>query len=295
MPILGFGTFLSQKGEIGEAIKIAIASGYRHIDCAPVYGNEKEIGVALQELFKQNVVTRGDLFITSKLPPGKLHPEDVEATLKETLLDLQLEYLDLYLVHLPIPVESVDGKTCARRLKGFGLQDTWRKMESCYSRGLTKAIGVSNYSIQTLNDCLNYAVVPPVVNQIERHPFLPQLELLNFCKLNNVYLTAYGALGAKGFSNRAKLPDKEVDLLDHNIIKQVATRHGKSPAQVLIRWSVDSNVIVIPKSVNETRIKENFNVADFKLTQDDMNEISTLGSAAFRFFSHPFDLPYSAF
>jgi len=241
------------------------------------------------------VIKREDLFITSKLPPGKLHPDDVENTLRTTLADLQLDYLDLYLVHLPVAVESVDGKTVARRLKGVGLQDTWRKMEKCFTSGLTKSIGVSNYNIQALNDCLNYAEIPPSVNQVERHPFLPQTDLVDFCRLNNVHLTAYGALGAKGFSNRASLPDNQVDLLDNKIIHQVAERHGKSPAQVLIRWSLDCNVIVIPKSVNANRIKENFNVFDFKLTESDLKEISTLGSLSFRYFSHPFDLSYSAF
>lgn len=284
MPIVGFGTFLSAKGEIGDAVKTAIEVGYRHIDCAYVYNNEKEIGDALQNLFQRKVVTREELFITSKLSAAMMHPDEVEKAIKETIDNLQVGYLDLYLVHLPIPIETVDGKIRGRRLQGFGLQDVWRKMEQCLESGLTRSIGVSNYNVQTLNDLLNYARIPPVVNQVERHPYLPQDELVKFCMDNGVYVTGYGSLGSRGLESRAKRPDLP-ELIDSDLIKAIASAHGKTPAQVLLRWSVDTNVICIPKSVNSVRIKENFDIFDFKLTEKDLADLAPLGSAGLRMFT----------
>jgi alcohol dehydrogenase (NADP+) len=284
MPIIGFGTFLSAKGEIGDAIKAAIECGYRHIDCAYVYNNEKEIGDALQELFQKKVVTREELFITSKLSASMMHPDEVQKGIKETLANLQVGYLDLYLVHIPVPIESVDGKTRPRKLNGYGLQDVWRKMEQCVDNGQTKSIGVSNYNVQTMLDVINYAKIQPVVNQVERHPYLPQNELLKFCMDNNVYLTGYGSLGSRGLESRAKKPDV-VDLIESDVVKAIASAHGKTPAQVLLRWSVDTNVICIPKSVNPTRIKENFNIFDFKLTEKDLESLASLGHVGLRMFT----------
>jgi len=293
IPIVGFGTFLCAKGEIGEAIKVAINTGYRHIDCAYVYGNEKEIGDALQELFKQNVVKREDLFITSKLSPSSMHSNDaIENALGETLSNLQVGYLDLYLVHLPIAVEKIDGVAHPKRLKGFGLQDVWRKMEDLQTKGLTKSIGVSNYNVQTLNDLLNYAKISPVVNQVERHPYFPQNELLDFCTQNKVFLTAYCSLGSRGFEQRTK-DANVVDLVDNPVIKGIASQYGKTTAQVLLRWSVDTNVMCIPKSSNHSRIKENFDIFDFKLNEKDLQSINELGKVGLRMFASPFEISHA--
>jgi len=281
MPIIGYGTFLSSKGEIGPALKSAIKAGYRHIDCAYVYNNEKEIGDSLQDLFKEGSIKREDLFLTSKLPAGSMHPDDIEKAFKESLVNLQVPYLDLYLVHLPVPIESVDGKSRPRRLNGFGLQDVWRKMEHLVNIGLTKSIGVSNYNCQTLNDLLNYALIPPVVNQVERHPYLPQEKLLKYCMDNQVYLTAYGSLGSRGLESRAKLPEL-VELVDSSVILNIAKAHKKTAAQVLLRWSVDTNVICIPKSVNDLRIKENIDIFDFKLSKEELESIASLGGVTLR-------------
>lgn len=193
MPQLGFGTFLSSPGEVGPAVKAALLAGYKHIDCAAVYGNEKEIGVVFAELFndKDSGIKREDIFITSKLWVAQARPDTVEAMLKKTLADLQLEYLDLYLIHQPIIIEPnpdydqkhrIIGKFRPLRGQGWGLQDIYRGMETCYNKGLTKAIGISNFNAQTFNDCLMYAKVPPAVNQIERHPYLAQPAMVSFAK-----------------------------------------------------------------------------------------------------------------
>lgn len=272
MPQVGYGTFLSEPGEIGPAIKEAIRVGYRHIDCAPVYKNEPEIGAALAEVFAEGKVKRQDLWVTSKLNSMCMHPEEVIPCLKKTLKDLKLDYLDLYLVHLPVPVEQPEGeKHRPRRLKGHGLQDVWRQMEAAYDQGLVKAIGVSNYNTIVLNDCLNYAKVPPAVNQIELHPYFAQLDMVKFCKDNKIVVTAYSSLGAPGLDREEK-----VSLLDDKTIKKIADKHKKKPAQVLLRWSMEKDIIVIPKSVNKERIKENFDLFDFKLTDEEVKEIDGL-------------------
>eukprot|EP01126_Amoeba_proteus_P040894 TRINITY_DN4387_c0_g1_i1.p1 TRINITY_DN4387_c0_g1~~TRINITY_DN4387_c0_g1_i1.p1 ORF type:complete len:281 (+),score=38.79 TRINITY_DN4387_c0_g1_i1:116-958(+) len=163
MPILGFGTFLCSPGQVGPAVKTALKVGYRLIDCAAVYRNEVEIGHALKEVFDEGVIQRKDVWITSKLGANNMHPDNVLKALKQTLNDLQLNYLDLYLVHIPVPVGS-DGKVT--RLRGYGLQDIWRILEKARDDGLVRSIGVSNFPVLLLNDCLNYARIPPAVNQV---------------------------------------------------------------------------------------------------------------------------------
>lgn len=277
MPILGYGTFLSKPGEIGPAVKEAIHAGYVHIDCAKVYNNEPEIGKAFSEIFKEGKVKREDLWITSKLSAMCMHPDEVIPCLKSTLKDLQLDYLDLYLIHIPVPAkEESKDKTVARRLNGYGMQDIWRQMEAANKQGLCKAIGVSNFTVLLLNDCLNYAKVPPAVNQVERHPYFSQQELLSFCKENNVHMTAYASLGAPGLERGTLLSTHLVPVLEDETIKKIADKYNKKPSQVLLRWSIESDVSVIPKSVNSERIKENIDVFDFKLTKDEVKQIDGL-------------------
>jgi len=272
MPILGFGTFLSKPGEIGPAIREAINAGYRHIDCAVVYNNQTEIGTTLKEIFAEGKVKREDIFITSKLRAGGMDPSQIEQQLDHTLTELQTPYLDLYLIHLPVPTKSVDGNSVPVRGAGWGLQDIWRAMEALYASGKAKAIGVSNYSAQTINDTLCYAKVPPAVNQIERHPHLRQTKLVEFCQKEGIAVTAFGSLGAPGLHG-AKASG---GLLTEDVIVKIAEKHKKSPAQVLIRWSVDGGVIAIPKSVSAERIKANLEIFDFKLSSEDMEAIAKL-------------------
>lgn len=283
MPQLGFGTFLAAQGEAGESVRCALEAGYRHIDCAAVYANEHEIGEVFKKVFNDPAsgIKREHVFITSKLAPANADPAKVKAALQQTLKDLQLDYLDLYLVHQPVPVKlnpnydgkhRIIGKFLPLRSVGFGLQDVWRAMEDCQEAGLARAIGVSNYNAQTLNDLFMYAKVAPSVLQIERHPYHAQSEIVAFCQANGVAITNYAPLGAPGLYGAGQTDP----LLSNSTVIEVGKRHGKTSAQVLIRWGIDTGTIVIPKSVKPHRIAENFNVLDFKLTQEDLTELAAL-------------------
>jgi len=206
-------------------------------------------------------------FVTSKLPAGCCDPKKVRATLESTLKDLQLDYLDLYLVHIPVPVH--EGKPVKRA--GFGLQDVWRAMEEVYEAGLARAIGVSNYPAVLLNDALNYSKVPPAVQQVERHPYLAQPKLLAFCQENGVAVTSYASLGAPGLF--------QLDLLKDPVVLKLAGEYKRTPAQILIRWSLDSGVMAIPKSVSAPRIAENFAVLDWALKKEDVARLGALDAS----------------
>ena len=294
MPIFGLGTWKSEKGEVYKAVREAIKSGYRHIDCAPIYMNEDEIGKALKDAFSEGDVKREDLWITSKLWCNSHGDEYVEPALKKTLSDLQLDYLDLYLIHWPIAFkhdvllpEKGDEFIC---LSDVPLSITWKAMENCVSKGLTRHIGVSNFSVKKIRDLIANSTIKPEMNQIEIHPFLQQNEMLEFCKEENIHLTAYSPLGSKDRDEFLK-NDKEPSLLDHPIILEIAMLHQCSPAQVLIAWSIARNIAVIPKSTNSNRIQQNFEAQTIDLTASDLHQISKLNSH-FRYISgtfFPFD------
>jgi diketogulonate reductase-like aldo/keto reductase len=283
MPALGFGTFLAGPGEVGNAVREALRAGYLHIDCASAYGNQAEIGAVFAEFFNdtKSGIKREDIFITSKLFPGEARPGGVVDDVKKSLSDLGLTYLDLYLVHQPLAVEPnpswdkkerIMGKFRPLRAQGWGLQDIWRGMEEAFTLGLTKAIGISNYNVQTINDCLCYARIPPAVLQIERHPYLQQPELLKFCQNNGIVVTGYAPLGAPGlYGATAKDP-----LLANPVVLQIAEQHKVSPGQVLIRWGIDTGCVVIPKSVKPARIQDNLAVIDFKLSDEELTALATL-------------------
>eukprot|EP01125_Pyxidicula_operculata_P023146 TRINITY_DN9849_c0_g1_i1.p1 TRINITY_DN9849_c0_g1~~TRINITY_DN9849_c0_g1_i1.p1 ORF type:complete len:304 (+),score=38.18 TRINITY_DN9849_c0_g1_i1:17-928(+) len=271
MPMLGLGTFLTHKEDIKRSIRLALEIGYRHIDCASAYENESEIGKVLQEIWKEGIIKRNDIFITSKLPVLHMNPDDVKPVLKKTLADLQLSYLDLYLIHIPVPCHESNGEITGTRRGLFGLQDTWRAMEKLYDEGLVKAIGVSNYTPALINDIQNYARIVPAVNQIEHHPYLVQQDLVNFCKELGIEVVGYSPLGAPGYTGCNHLMSEEV-------ILKLGKKYSKSPAQILIRWSLDSGVCAIPKSSNADRLKENFNVFDFELKPEEVDELNSLNN-----------------
>lgn len=290
MPILGLGTWKAAPGEVGAAVKEAIRLGYRHIDCAAIYGNEAEIGVALQELLAGGEVSRDQLWITSKLWNNAHGRTQVVEALKNTLADLQLDYLDLYLIHWPIAF--CPGVTFPSKPEEYltihqaPLTETWAGMEDCVERQLARHIGVSNFSIDHLEDICQAARKKPEVNQVELHPYLQQPELLEYCRKKYIYLTAYSPLGSVDRPTAMKRPD-EPGLLDHATVMAIADRHGCTPAQVLIRFAIERGVAVIPKSTNPQRLAENLAATDLVLPANDMAALRELESG-FRYIDGSF-------
>lgn len=259
MPWLGLGVFLAKEGnEVVQAVKTALKHGYLSIDTAAAYNNEEGVGRAIAESIAEGTVAREDIFVTSKVWNSNQGYETTLAAFNESLHKLNLDYLDLYLVHWP-----VKGK----------YKDTWRALEKVYAEGKVKAIGVSNFQVHHLDDLLQDATVVPAVNQIELHPLLAQQQLRDYSKSKNIQLEAWSPLG-------------QGNLLDHELLKKIAAKHGKTTAQIILRWDVELGVVTIPKSVKEQRIIENANIFDFQLDAEDIAAIATLNENK-RFGSDP--------
>lgn len=260
MPILGLGTWEAPQNKVGEAVEYAIKNcGYRHIDCAAIYGNEKEIGESFAKIFKAGV-KREEIFVTSKLWDDKHAYADVGLACKKTLKDLQIDYLDLCLIHFGIAEKKI-----------VSIRETWEAMQELVKTGLVKSIGVANFTAPMIMDLISYAQIFPAVNQIELHPYLQQNRLIKFLQEQAIAVTAYSPLGRAG-----EIKNENEILVNDSALKDVASNHGKTPTQILIRWAIERNTIVIPKSINPEHIKSNSEVFDFKLSSDEMKKISGL-------------------
>ena len=249
MPWFGLGVFKVEEGpELVNAVKVAIKHGYRSIDTAAIYENEEGVGQGIREGLKEAGISREDLFVTSKVWNADLGYESTIAAYEKSLKKLGLEYLDLYLIHWP-----VEGK----------YKEAWRALETLYKEGKVKAVGVSNFQIHHLKDLMEDAEVKPMVNQVECHPRLTQKEVQAFCKEQGIQLEAWSPL-------------MQGELLDNDVLQAIATKHGKSVAQVILRWDLQNGIVTIPKSTKEHRIVENSTVFDFELTEEEMNQIDGL-------------------
>ncbi|MDR2841407.1 MAG: aldo/keto reductase [Paludibacter sp.] len=273
-PQIGLGTFQSKKNEVYDAVITALTAGYRHIDCAYVYGNEKQIGEALKYAFANNIVRRDELFITSKLWNSFHAPEMVEQAIRHSLNDLQLDYLDLYLMHWAIAFRTgcdyANSPADLVPLPEMPYQTTWAAMEKLREKGLTKHIGVSNFSIKKLTNLQQSATIAPEVNQIEIHPYFQQNKLSDFCNDNNILLTAYSPLGSRHLIN------SDNDIQHNATIAQIAEKHACSATQVILAWGITRGWAVIPKSIHQERIIENFAAVDVLLDDEDINAISLI-------------------
>jgi len=277
---IGLGTWKSEPGEVGRAVKAALETGYRHLDCAAIYGNEPEIGDALKEIFSAGEINRNEVWITSKLWNNAHRHKDVIPALKQTLSDLKLDYLDLYLMHWPVAFQSgLEGfpekDEDFLSLEEVPLTETWSAMLEAKEQGLIRHAGVSNFSEKKLRNLISGSDSAPEMNQIELHPYLQQDELVDYCMKNNIHITAYSPLGSSDRPDFLKGED-EPSLLENEVITSIAMKHNATPAQILIHWHLVRDIAVIPKSTNPGRIEENFKSADIELDENDLEQIKKL-------------------
>ena len=248
IPQLGFGVFQIEPGETAEAVTEALRVGYRHIDTAEMYGNEREVGEGL----RASGLDRGDVFVTSKLNNAFHEPDDARRAFDETLSELGFDHVDLFLIHWPLPT-----------LYGGDFVSTWKVMEEFHNDGRARSVGVSNFQVDHLERLAAETDTVPAVNQIEVHPYF-----------TNESVRAYGQ--EHGIVTEAWSPIAQGGVLDHSTITEIAGKVGKTPAQVVLRWHIQRGDIVFPKSVTPSRMQENFDIFDFELDSADMEEISSL-------------------
>jgi len=276
MPVIGLGTWQARGGDVERALNIALEAGYRHIDTAYIYNNEAEIGKVLKQWLDSGKLKREDIFIVTKLPPSGMQKDQVEKYLNSSLNSLGLQYVDLYLIHSPRGYRVINGQRQPNNnVDHLGI---WSEMERMVELGKTKAIGLSNYDESQIENIRKHAKIQPSNLQVELHTYYQQKPLVKYCDKNNITVTAYSPLGSPGTNSKSY--DKNNVLLPwilkHPVVEEIAKKNNKTPAQVVLRHALQNGLIVIPKSTNEGRIKENLNLYDFELDQIDMEKLNNL-------------------
>jgi len=285
LPQLGLGTWLANDHtQLKDALRAALDIGYRYIDTAAAYGNEDAIGEVLQEYYDAGKLQRSDIFLTTKLPLYAHEPEMAQKLLERSLKNLHTNYLDLYLMHTPLPckpnddltdaVQDADGKLIPIEVP---ILDTWRVLEEHYKAGVLKSIGISNFNARQIKELHEEAEIKPQNLQIEMHILLPQKELLKLCRELCISVTSYSTLGSPGRGSSKMVKFVEGDCLNHPIVQDLTKRYGKTEGQILLRNAIQKGVSVIPKSTNRSRLEDNFNVFDFEISAEDEQRLDSIG------------------
>uniref|UniRef100_A0A7N0UIL4 NADP-dependent oxidoreductase domain-containing protein n=1 Tax=Kalanchoe fedtschenkoi TaxID=63787 RepID=A0A7N0UIL4_KALFE len=277
MPVIGMGTASGKPPTdpaiVRAAILEAIKTGYRHFDTAFGYGSEVPLGEAIAEALAAGLITsRRELFVTSKLWAASAQPHLVLPAIRTSLKNLKQDYMDLYLIHFPLRLDpEVRSMPPAKeQVHPLDIKSIWEAMEACQNMGLTKAIGVSNFSCKKLSELLSSAKIPPAVNQVEMSPAWHQKQLRQFCKANGIHITAYSPLGAPG----TKWGDNRV--VESDVLQQIAKARGKTVPQICMRWLYEQGVSVVPKSFNKERMRNNIDIFDWSLTEEELHKIDQL-------------------
>lgn len=306
VPSVGLGLWKIDPAETADAVRTAVRIGYRHFDAACDYGNEAEAGAGIAAAIAGGDVSRDDLWVTSKLWNTYHRGEHVRLALERSLRDLQLDYLDLYLVHFPISLAYVpferryppgwvydpDAANPAMRYDPVSIRETWEAMQELVTVGLVRYIGVSNFSTALIRDLLTYAATPPAMLQVELHPYLTQEKLLRFCRESQIAVTGFSPLGAQSYFSLGMARDDET-VLEQPAVRRIAAELSRTPAQVVLRWAVQRGTAIVPKSSKPERLRENLALFDFELSGEQMQAVSELNRN--RRFNDPGDFGEAAF